>query len=235
MNERKDVINYFVQKNNYNSYLEIGLYGAPRTFNNIGCEIKNSVDPNPAANAEYCTTSDDFFKDLEEDLLMIPPDFKWDIIFIDGDHYHETVDRDVPNALNHLSDEGTIIMHDCAYGEGATPANPRGTDVWKSWVRLRCTRPDLYMNVINIDWGVGIIQRGTQQVWDKEPLDICLTEEYFTSLVDSNSANPLDSYNLSSNGQFLANDSCVYSVDDNLTRTKLLPLITEQRFYKIYE
>ena len=44
MNERKDVINYFVQKNNYNSYLEIGLYGAPRTFNNIGCEIKNSVD-----------------------------------------------------------------------------------------------------------------------------------------------------------------------------------------------
>ena len=218
MNERKDVINYFVQKNNYNSYLEIGLYGAPRTFNNIGCEIKNSVDPNPAANAEYCTTSDDFFKDLEEDLLMIPPDFKWDIIFIDGDHYHETVDRDVQNALNHLSDEGTIIMHDCAYGEGVTPANPRGTDVWKSWVRLRC-----------------IIQRGTQQVWDKEPLDICLTEEYFTSLVDSNSANPLDSYNLSSNGQFLANDSCVYSVDDNLTRTKLLPLITEQRFYKIYE
>ena len=43
MNERKDVINYFVEKNNYNSYLEIGLYGAPRTFNNINCKIKNRV------------------------------------------------------------------------------------------------------------------------------------------------------------------------------------------------
>ena len=222
MNERKDVINYFVNKNNYNSYLEIGLYGAPRTFNNINCKIKNSVDPNPAANAEYCTTSDEFFNDLEKNLLVIPSDFKWDIIFIDGDHYHETVDRDVPNALNHLSDGGTIVMHDCAYGEGITPANPRGTDVWKSWVKLRCTRPDLKMNVINIDW-------------DKESLEVCLTEEYFTSLVDNNSHNPLDSYNLSSNGQFLTDNSCVYSVDDNLTRTKLLPLITKDEFYKIYE
>ncbi len=235
MNERKDVINYFVNKNNYNSYLEIGLYGAPRTFNNINCKIKNSVDPNPAANAEYCTTSDEFFNDLEKNLLVIPSDFKWDIIFIDGDHYHETVDRDVPNALNHLSDGGTIVMHDCAYGEGITPANPRGTDIWKSWVKLRCTRPDLKMNVINIDWGVGVIQRGNQDIWDKESLEVCLTEEYFTSLVDNNSHNPLDSYNLSSNGQFLTDNSCVYSVDDNLTRTKLLPLITKDEFYKIYE
>jgi|TARA_R110000796_G_scaffold185580_2_gene302415 hypothetical protein len=235
MNERKDVINYFVKKNGYNSYLEIGLYGAPRTFNDIRCEIKNSVDPNPRANAEFCTTSDHFFEDIENDLSSILPDFKWDIIFIDGDHYHETVDRDVPNALNHLSEGGTIIMHDCAYGEGPTPANSRGTDVWKSWVKLRCTRSDLKMNVINIDWGVGVIQRGSQEVWDKEPLETCLTEEYFTSLVDNNSTNPLDSYDLSLNGQFLANNSCVYSVDDNLTRTKLLPLVTEDEFYKIYE
>ena len=91
------------------------------------------------------------------------------------------------------------------------------------------------MNVINIDWGVGVIQRGNQDIWDKESLEVCLTEEYFTSLVDNNSHNPLDSYNLSSNGQFLTDNSCVYSVDDNLTRTKLLPLITKDEFYKIYE
>ena len=235
LSHRKNVINYFVEKNEYNSYLEIGLRNAASTFNNIRCKIKNSVDPNPASNAEYCTTSDDFFKNLKEDLLIIPSNFKWDIIFIDGDHYYETVDRDVSNALNHLSEGGVIVMHDCAYNEGITPANPRGTSVWKSWVKLRCTRPDLTMTVINIDWGVGVIQRGSQEVWDKEPLEICLTEKYFTSLVDENSDNPLDSYDLSSNGQFITNTSCVYSVDDNLIRTKLLPLITEEEFYKIYE
>tara|TARA_B100001094_G_scaffold331524_1_gene400167 strand:+ start:5979 stop:6713 length:735 start_codon:yes stop_codon:yes gene_type:complete len=242
LKERKDVINYFVDKNNYNSYLEIGLYGAPRTFNNIKCKIKNSVDPNPAANAEYCTTSDEFFNDLEDDLLMIPPDFKWDIIFIDGDHYHETVDRDVPNALNHLSDNGTIVMHDCAYGDQTkTRSNPRGTDVWKSWVRLRCTRPDLKMNVVNIDWGVGVIQRGTQKVWDKDPLEKCLTNDYFVSLMDENSVNPLDSYSLYSNGQFLTDigegkiGTYIDDVHPNLTRTHLMPFITKERFYEIYE
>ena len=124
-------------------------------------------------------------------------------------------------------------MHDCAYGEGITPANPRGTDVWKSWVQLRCTRPDLKMNVINIDWGVGVIPRGNQDIWDEQPLEVCLTEEYFTSLVDNNSHNPLDSYNLSSNGQFLTDDSCVYSVDDNLT-TKFMSLLSMLPFFPLY-
>ena len=121
--ERKDFINYFVKKYNYESYLEIGLSSPARTFDHIKCKIKNSVDPNPVASAEYCTTSDDFFIDLEEDLLMIPPDFKWDIIFIDGDHYHETVDRDLPNTLNHLSDGGTIVMHDALVNIGAKIGN----------------------------------------------------------------------------------------------------------------
>ena len=241
LDERKDFINYFVKKYNYESYLEIGLSSPARTFDHIKCKIKNSVDPNPVASAEYCTTSDDFFIDLEEDLLMIPPDFKWDIIFIDGDHYHETVDRDLPNTLNHLSDGGTIVMHDCAYGDQTkTDFNPRGTDVWKSWMRLRCTRPDLKMNVINVDWGVGIIQRGYQKIWDKEPLDKCLTNEYFTSLVDDKDDNPLDSYSLYSSGQFLTDKgdgtigTYIDDVHPNLTRTYLLPFITKEEFYQLY-
>ena len=237
---RKDVINYFVDKNNYESYLEIGLRGAHSTFDHIKCKIKNSVDINPSTKAQFCMSSDEFFEDLDDNLLTIPSDYKWDIIFIDGDHYHETVDRDILNALNHLSDSGTIVMHDCAYGDQTkTNFNPRGTDVWKSWVRLRCTRSDLKMNVINIDWGVGIIQRGYQKIWDKELLDKCLTNEYFTSLVDDKADNPLDSYSLYSNGQFLTawNDRIATYIDDvhpNLTRTYLLPFITKEEFYQLY-
>lgn len=233
---RKDVINYFVDKNNYESYLEIGLRGAHSTFDHIKCKIKNSVDINPSAKAQFCMSSDEFFEDLDDNLLTIPSDYKWDIIFIDGDHYHETVDRDILNALNHLSDSGTIVMHDCAYGEGITAANPRGTSVWKSWVKLRCTRPDLTMNVVDFDWGVGIIQRGSQSVWEKESLEKCLTEEYFTSLVDENLENPLDTYiGLKSDGCFVTAKGCIYSNHHNLTRTKLLPLITKEEFYTIYE
>jgi hypothetical protein len=132
-------------------------------------------------------------------------------------------------------------MHDCAYGDQTiTRSNPRGTDVWKSWVKLRCTRPDLDMNVINIDWGVGVIQRGTQQIWDKEPLDVCLTEEYFTSLVDDKVDNPLDSYSLYSSGSFLTDKgdgkigTYIDDVHPNLTRTYLLPFITVEEFYQIY-
>jgi hypothetical protein len=186
-------------------------------------------------------TSDQFFEKLASNELDISSTFKWDIIFIDGDHHHSTIDRDIINCFNHLSKNGTIIMHDCLYGDDTiTHSNPKGTDVWRSWVKLRCTRPDLTMNVVNIDWGVGIIQKGKQQIWNKAPLKECLTAEYFTGC-NSDKYNILSSYDLYQNGQFLTQNgdkkivTYIDSVDENLTRTHLLPLITIDQFYEIYE
>ena len=34
--------------------------------------------------------------------------------------------------------------------------------VWKAYYALRITRPDLTMCVLDTDWGVGVIRRGTQ-------------------------------------------------------------------------
>lgn len=37
-------------------------------------------------------------------------------------------------------------------------------DGWKAWVKLRSTRKDLSMIVVNDDSGVGVIQSGSQEV-----------------------------------------------------------------------
>lgn len=54
----------------------------------------------------YQTLSDNFFAKLEPGALF-------DIIFIDGDHTHPQVFRDITNALVVLAPNGTIVCHDC--------------------------------------------------------------------------------------------------------------------------
>lgn len=45
--QRWDIINFFIEKNNYNRYLEIGYYKG-WSFDRIGCPFKTAVDPNPS-------------------------------------------------------------------------------------------------------------------------------------------------------------------------------------------
>lgn len=111
MNTRTDVINYYINKRNYQSYLEIGVLDGV-SFNKINIENKIGVDPYPKCNFPEIikTTSDKFFEEISDDL-------KFDIIFIDGDHTYEQVIKDIYNSIKHLNDNGIIIMHDtiCNY------------------------------------------------------------------------------------------------------------------------
>jgi hypothetical protein len=178
LENRIDIINFLINKYNYKSYLEIGVRFLSDCYEHIICEEKESVDPgfeDPVNHAKYKMTSDDFFKKLESGILDKKPENKWDIIFIDGLHIADQVERDVINSLNHLSDQGTIIVHDCnppteyharfSYSDHRTPAGDQwnGT-VWKAIYKLRCTRPDLDICVINKDWGCGVIRRGEQEI-----------------------------------------------------------------------
>ena len=79
------------------------------------------------------------------------------------------MDLDIQNSLNFLNENGFIIMHDCnpptkfhqrknyELKDGSTPFW-NGT-VWRSYVKLRAKNNDLNMNVVNCDWGVGIIRK----------------------------------------------------------------------------
>ena len=180
---RRDVINYLVEKYQLRNYLEIGVRDPDATFNKVRCRYKNGVDPEPLGKeVTFPCTSDEFFDMIKDD-----KEVKFDIIFIDGLHLTEQVDKDVENSLEHLVDWGFIVMHDCSPPnefrqrenyevDGSFPAW-NGT-VWKSWVKLRCAREDLKMYVVDENDGCGVIHRGEQKIWDKDTVEECIEYKY---------------------------------------------------------
>ncbi|OBK15521.1 class I SAM-dependent methyltransferase [Mycobacterium sp. 1245852.3] len=112
-----------------------------------------------------------------------------DVALIDGLHTHRQVVRDIDNTLRYLRDDGVIFVHDCNPTR-ASIACPAGSyadfrarhrwrdiswglttsgtlaalwsgDVWKAIVELRSTREDLRIAVLNCDFGVGVVRKGT--------------------------------------------------------------------------
>lgn len=182
--ERFDIINDLIVKHNYKKYLEIGVRNPDECFNKILCEIKHSVDPgfevalphfNLDNNVTYQYTSDTFFKLLENKNLDLPTTYKWDIIFIDGLHISNQVERDIINSLNHLSEDGVVVLHDCNPPElwfaredfiVDGEAHAWNGTVWKSIYKLRATRPDLFVCTVDTDFGIGIVKRGHQECCD---------------------------------------------------------------------
>jgi hypothetical protein len=157
--KRTEILNTLVEKYGYRSYLEIGQGVRSHNFDWIDCPIKIGVDPDRSLNAAYQMTSDEFFEVNKA---------TFDLIFIDGLHTAEQVEKDVLNALQVLNQNGAIMLHDCCPRTERMQKVPRETgewtgDVWKAWVKLRATRPDLEMVTVNEDIGCGIIRRGEQQ------------------------------------------------------------------------
>ena len=165
---RFDIINYLIEKNNYVNYLEIGVRVPRACFNRIIAKHKDGIDPKPLGSGEvnYPMTSDEFFSLIEE-----RGNIKYDIILIDGLHLYKQVSRDIKNSLNHITDNGTIVVHDCnpiskdRQTENYIIGKSWNGTSWKAYAELRCLREDLSMAVVDTDEGVGIIQRGNQKLW----------------------------------------------------------------------
>ena len=148
---RLDMINYFIKKNDYKSYLEIGC-DKNQIFSQITLSKKIGVDPYSGGNVRK--TSDDFFKENVE---------KFDLIFIDGLHVYEQVKKDIINSINFLNKEGVILVHDCLPDTIGKQAVPRykmqwNGDVWKAIVDLR-QRDDLEIHTCFVDQGISIIKK----------------------------------------------------------------------------
>jgi hypothetical protein len=91
---RTQIVQYFINKYNYNSYLEIGVWEGS-TFKHIRTTNKDGVDPGQycdSAFVNYKTTSDDFFQNHIKR--------KYDIVFIDGLHTAYQVSKDIYNSSN---------------------------------------------------------------------------------------------------------------------------------------
>ncbi len=169
---RYDVINFLISSlNRETTYLEIGVRNPVYNFNKIEATTKFSVDPglefkeNPV---DFVLTSDQFFEQLRSGRVL-KNDIKFDVIFVDGLHTAEQVDRDIKNALEFIKEDGFIVLHDCnppteshareehKYEISPAMQNWNGT-TWKGFVKWR-QNPAVFSCTIDTDWGVGIISK----------------------------------------------------------------------------
>lgn len=169
---KADIINILGAKINAQNYLEIGVQHG-ENFNKINCKYKLGVDPNVNSKALILQTSDVFFTFNK---------VKFDLILIDGLHTEAQVARDIRNSLKFLNEHGWIICHDMNPTEEIQQTETynggqwTGT-CWKAFVELRKTRDDLFMAVVDTDFGCGLITRGKQELIKiEEPLTYQLLE-----------------------------------------------------------
>lgn len=176
--KRYNLINGFIKKYNYKSYLEIGICNPFDCFDLIDCENKTGVDPDPRINHYkrdniIIETSDQFFEKNNK---------KFDIIFIDGLHLDHQVYKDIQNSLKSLNKNGTIILHDCHPTEEIHQAENwdikkcqawMGT-TWKAFAKFIRDYPEYETYTIDSDCGLGVISNKKIEFKDED-----LTYEFF--------------------------------------------------------
>ena len=168
---RYDVINSILEKKDLTLYLEIGVRDPSLNFDKIKATTKYSVDPgiefksNPV---DFKMTSDMFFEQLRAGKIL-EQSIKFDVIFIDGLHLAEQVDRDIKNSFEFLKPDGFLVLHDCnppsewharekhAYRLSPAGNNWNGT-TWKAFVKWG-QNPEIRIACVDTDWGVGILTK----------------------------------------------------------------------------
>src|SRR5690606_38854813 len=113
-------------------------------------------------------TSDVFYHKLSNGEIL-SKDLKFDVIFIDGLHLAEQVERDIINALKFIKNKGFIVLHDCnppseyhAREEHLFTLSParntwNGT-VCKSIYKMRYKTNNSWF-CIDSDWGISVIHK----------------------------------------------------------------------------
>lgn len=149
----REIIEFFVNRFNYQSYLELGVRDSDNTFNHIKCNFKEGVDINPGCSPTHCMTTDDFFATVGNEKT-------WDIIFIDASHERDQVLRDFKNSLTRLNKNGTIIMDDINPDEPFLLSPTYCDNAWEAFAELG-KNPDLEMHAI-IPSYAGYVRRGVQ-------------------------------------------------------------------------
>ena len=177
---RSELINSIIKKNNYKTYLEIGVNNPSQpgwNFDSVGIETKHGVDPADGVNATYKMESDEFFA---KQIKM-----KYDIVFIDGLHIFEQAYRDIVNSLKWLNENGTIVVHDCNPKHEITQRRVKVVsawhgDVWKAILKLRMEDPNISIFTVNTDEGCAVIKKGSQKPFEtKEDKDSIYNFPFF--------------------------------------------------------
>lgn len=171
--KRTDILNFLLSKiSGKTKYLEIGVRNPNDNYNQIVASEKYSVDPgieyekNPV---DFKITSDKFFEELSNDKIL-SSDIQFDVIFIDGLHLAEQVDKDIANSMKFIKKDGFIVLHDCnpptiaharenMHDYNTLENNFWNGTTWKAFLKWRFN-PSVNSCCIDTDWGVGILSKG---------------------------------------------------------------------------
>lgn len=179
------LLNHLIKKHDLNSYLEIGVQNPANNFDKINCDIKIGVDPECYGKNIFKMLSDDYFnlvfnsnKPLGKDRARTySMHDKFDLIFIDGLHHSDQVQRDFENSLKCLNDNGFIVIHDCLPVDESTTHVPRDSKVWHGDVYKFCMRlntyPDIGFVTYDFDNGCCVVWKilGKKPVENNYPAD----------------------------------------------------------------
>ena len=183
--EKKNKVNFFINKIYHNIFIEIFSKRINFDFNKNVTRIdliQKAIDKNNYKNyLEIGCDEDISFNSIKvENKIGVDPvrggnykdtsdnffyknTLKFDCIFIDGLHHYDQVRRDINNSINCLKPNGTIFVHDCLPESKARQAVPRYSsvwngDVWKAIVEAR-TRIDIETKTVLVDQGIAIIKK----------------------------------------------------------------------------
>ena len=172
--KRYEIINQIIKDKKYQSYFEIGI-GDGFNYEFVQCDEKMGVDPNAKESWEiFSCTSDDFFN-----RVGLP----FDLIFIDGLHHADQVERDIVNSWNRLNKGGMILLHDIKPENEQMTYRPRQEKVWtgdvyRAWHGLQIKYPKLKLGYIEDEYGIGTITKTRHKIEVGFVSDITFKEYY---------------------------------------------------------
>jgi len=168
MKPKHEIIQQLITEKKYKRYLEIGV-GNGSNFRKIRAEEKTGVDPDlpstftdRGGNFLFKGTSDDFFAQL-------PEGSKFDIIFIDGLHHAEQVEKDIIASWGVLKKTGMIVIHDVKPYTKEMQEVPRKQDqwtgdVWRAYLGFTEKYPKIKCEMLPEKYGLGTIIKDGHKV-----------------------------------------------------------------------
>lgn len=165
---RTQVINDLIKERGHTSYLEIGL-GDGTNFRNVVCDVKVGVDPEWDLIKFSHLRTNGHLANVESDAFFDVNTQKFDLIFIDGLHHADQVERDIINSWNCLNKGGTILIHDIKPLNEVCQRVPRITvawtgNVWRAWYGLAKNYPKLKLSYIEERVGLGMIEKSNHKI-----------------------------------------------------------------------
>lgn len=174
MDKKSELINWFGSKYNYSSYLEISTYSTGNYFNEVNkniFKVRECLNYYPMEDSlmiikNNTIRADHKFKlsNYQSRLLEIKEKNNlFDVILVDSFHTYDQSSKDIKTALELVSANGVIIVHDCNPPEEEITGNLWVAGSWagqtyESFIHFRKEYSHLESCVVDIDFGCGIIR-----------------------------------------------------------------------------